>query len=127
ETSFGAFQMRRRGGDGWQWDRAHLEQALDGLPHHGFVEAVDGGLFRLTALGRLAGESAVEVETLMRVSICLRDLGHAPSDPELIAIAQMSVELDEVWFPVNRKSTQKEPQHWVGQLRRQGVSPVILA
>ena len=126
EASFGAFQKKLEG-EGWEWDHAHLEQALDGLLRHGFVEAVDGDRFRLTALGQLAGESAVEVETLVRATDCLRDLSRAPTDPELIAIAQTSAELDDVWFPVNRRSTQKEPQHWTDQLRRQGISNVVLA
>jgi hypothetical protein len=49
------------------------------------------------------------------------------TDPALVAIAQTSVELDAVYFPVNKRSTQKEPQHWMGELRRQGISHAVLA
>lgn len=126
ESSFGVFQRRQTGQGGW--DRPALERALDNLARHGLVEQVEGGQFRLTDLGRLAGESAVEVETLIRAVACLRAL-RAPevTDPALIAIAQMSVELDEVYFPLNRRSKHKEPQHWANELRRQGVSQMILA
>jgi helicase len=126
EASFGVFQKQQAGGGGW--DRHRLEQALDDLAQHGLVERGEGGHFTLTALGRLAGESAVEVDTLIRAVDCLRSLREEElTDPALIAIAQTSVELDGVYFPVNRRSTQKEPQHWMGELQRQGVSHTILA
>ena len=126
ESSFGVFQMKQAGGGGW--DRHGLERALDDLARHGLVERGEGGRFHLTALGRLAGESAVEVETLIRAVDCLRALrAEEVTDPALIAIAQTSVELDAVYLPVNKKSTQKEPQHWMGELQRQGISRTILA
>ena len=125
EGSFGVFQRQQAGGGGW--DRPQLEHALDDLARHGLIERGEGGDFHLTELGRLAGESAVEVETLIRAVDCLRALrADEVTDPALVAMAQMSVELDGVYFPVNRRSTQKEPQHWMGELRRQGISHQIL-
>ena len=127
ESSFGVFQMQQAGNTAG-WDRHALQRALDDLARHGLIERDNDGRFHLTALGRLAGESAVEVESLLRAIDCLRALrAEEVSDPALIAIAQTSVELDAVFFPVNRKSTQKEPQHWAEELRRQGVSQAILA
>ena len=126
ESSFGVFQMKQAGGGGW--DRHGLERALDDLARHGLVERREDGRFHLTALGRLAGESAVEVETLIRAVDCLRALRpEEVTDPALIAIVQAGVELDVVYFPLNKKSTHKEPQHWVGELQRQGISHTILA
>jgi helicase len=126
ESSFGVFQMKQSGGGGW--DRHGLEHALDDLARHGLVERGEHGHFHLTALGRLAGESAVEVETLIRAVDCLRALrAEEVTDPALIAIVQASVELDAVYFPFNKKSIHKEPQHWVGELQRQGISHTILA
>jgi len=126
EFSFGVFQMKQAGGGGW--DRRGLERALDDLARHGLVERREDGCFHLTALGRLAGESAVEVETLIRAVDCLRALrAEEVTDPGLMAGAQASVELDAVYFPFNKKSTQKEPQHWVGELQRQGICHAILA
>jgi hypothetical protein len=126
ESSFGVFQMNQAGRGGW--DRRRLEHALDDLSRHGLIERGEDGKFYLTVLGRLAGESAVEVETLIRAVACLRGLRtEEVTDPALIAIAQISAELDEVYFPLNRRSTQKEPQHWVHELQRQGISHGILA
>lgn len=125
EASFGVLQMQQAGRGGW--DRPGLERALDDLARHGLIERAEDGRFILTALGRLAGESAVEVETLLRAVACLRSLRASEvTDPALIAIAQMSVELDAVRFPVNKRSTQKEPGHWSDELYRQGVSQTIL-
>jgi hypothetical protein len=113
---------------GGRWDRHGLEIALDDLARHGLVERREGERFYLTALGRLAGESAVEVETLIRAVDCLRTLRpEEVTDPALITIAQTSAELDAVYFPVNRRSTQKEPQHWMSELGRQGISHTVLA
>jgi helicase len=128
ESSFGVFQMQQSRGGGGGWDRHGLERALDDLARHGLVERGENGHFHLTALGRLAGESAVEVETLIRAVDCLRGLRREEvTDPALIAIAQASVELDAIYFPINKRSTQKEPQHWMGELQRQGVSHAVLA
>jgi hypothetical protein len=91
------------------------------------VERTEDGRFVLTALGRLAGESAIGVETLLRAVDCLRMLrAEEVTDPTLIAMAQTSVELDGVYFPVNKRSTQKEPQHWWDELWRQGVARAVL-
>jgi helicase len=127
ESSFGAFQMVQAGG-AWGWDRHQFERALDDLARHGLIERGEDGRFHLTALGRLAGESAVEVETLIRAIDCLRDLrADEVTDPALVAIAQTSVELDAVYFPINKRSTQKEPQHWMNELARQGISHTVLS
>jgi helicase len=127
ESSFGVFQMQQAGNTAG-WDRGALQDALDDLARHGLIDRDENAGFHLTALGRLAGESAIEVETLLRAVDCLRGLrADEVNDPALIAIAQTSVELDDVYFPINRRSTQKEPQHWIQELFTQGVSHSILA
>jgi helicase len=127
ESSFGVFQMQQAGNTAG-WDRRALQLALDDLARHGLIQRDENARFHLTPLGRLAGESAIEVETLLRAVDCLRGLrADEVSDPALIAIAQISVELDDVYFPINRRSTQREPQHWTQELMRQGVSHDILA
>ena len=127
ESSFGVFQMQQAGA-AVGWNRDALQQALDDLARHGLIERDENADFILTSLGRLAGQSAVEVETLIRAVGCLRNLrAEDVSDPALIAISQTSVELDAVFIPLNKKSKHKEPQHWMLELRRQGVSQVILA
>jgi replicative superfamily II helicase len=128
ECSFGVFQMQQAAGGIGGWDRRGLETALADLVQHALVERGEGGRYHLTPLGRLAGESAVEVETLIRAIDCLRTLHtNEVTDPALIAVAQTSLELDAIYFPMNKKSVLKEPQHWIGELQRQGISHTILA
>jgi helicase len=127
ESSFGVFRMQQTGNPAG-WDRHGLQRALDDLARYGLVERGETGRFHITALGRLAGESAVEVETVLRAVACLRALrADDVTDPALIAIAQTSAELDDVYFPLNKVSKHKEPQHWFGQLQAQGISRTILS
>jgi hypothetical protein len=121
EASFGAFQEVQRNGR-WQWSRADLAAALDELARHGLLEGQSDGKYKLTPLGQLAGRGLCEVGSVVRLVDCLRPLAPAEiSDPALIAAAQTTVELDDVLFPINKKSTQKEPQAWAQELRGQRV------
>jgi replicative superfamily II helicase len=127
ECSFAVFQKRAAGAAAG-WDRHALERALSDLLRHGMIERGDETRLHLTDLGRLAGESAIEIETLIRAVDCLRRLRPEEiTDPALIALAQTSIELDAVSLSVNKKSTQKEPRHWPEQLLRQGISRTILS
>ena len=47
-------------------------------------------------------------------------------DPSLIAVTQLTVELDGVLFPINKASTQKEPVTWYSELQRQGIPNTVL-
>jgi helicase len=126
EASFGAFQAGREH-EAWEWNRAELTSALDDLERHGLVEIDGDSGYRLTRLGRLAGESGTEVRSIIRFVDCLGSLEPSDiSDPVLLTAVQMSVELDQVLFPINKKSTQKEPQLWPNELRGQGVHGSLL-
>lgn len=48
------------------------------------------------------------------------------SEPTLLTLTQFTVELNHVLFPINKKSTPKEPFFWVGELQRQGVPQSVL-
>jgi len=126
ESSFGAYQAQRSHA-GWQWDRADLMVALDNLTRHGLITINPSNAYQMTALGRLAGETATEVGSIIRLVDCLRGLlMDAITDPALIAATQSTVELDQVLFPINKKSTQKEPQLWQNELRQQGIVQWLL-
>lgn len=126
EGSFGAFQARQMRAQ-WQWDRSSLHQALSSLRTHQLVVADTGGLHRLAELGRMAGEAGVEVESVVRLVGALRHVApEGINDPTLIALTQLTVELDAVLFPINKKSTQKEPQTWFAEIQRQGVPAAVL-
>jgi replicative superfamily II helicase len=125
EASFGAFQAARMH-VGWKWDRNELVRALHDLESNGLISNVSG-LYVLTDLGRLAGESATEVTSIVRLVECLRQIPAAQlTDPDLIAATQITVELDDLLFPINKKSTQKEPQFWVNELRPQLTGGAVL-
>jgi replicative superfamily II helicase len=126
ESSFGAFQARRAH-SAWQWSRPDLLSALADLERHGLVQKNAAGAYGLTKLGRLAGESAAEVGSIVALVDCLGSLQPQEiSDPVLIAAAQTTIEVDQLLFPINRKSTQKEPQLWPNELQRQGVPWQVL-
>jgi replicative superfamily II helicase len=121
EGSFGAFQQKLNN-NSWEWGEAELIQALSDLDLYKLIEQDKEGYYHLTQLGRLAGESGIEVESIIRVINALS--GIEPSiinDPTLISLTQITVELDQVLFPINKKSTQKEPQTWMSEIKNQGV------
>jgi helicase len=127
ESSFGAFQARQTR-TGWHWSRPDLLAALTDLERHRLVQKNAAGTYELTNLGRLAGESAAEVGSIIALVECLGSLQQQEiSDPVLIAAAQTTIEVDQVLFPINKKSTQKEPQRWFSELRGQGVPWQVLS
>jgi hypothetical protein len=99
---------------------AGSDRGLGDLERHGLVEVDATGHYELTALGRLTGESATEVASIVRLVDCLGPLRPEEiTDQTLIAAVQTTAELDQVHFPINKKSTQKEPQAWSSELSRQ--------
>jgi helicase len=121
EESFGVFQQRQSSSQ-WSWNEVQLTEALRSLLSHKLVEVDQASNYRLTELGNLAGTAGVEVESIIRT---VDALGSAPpdtiNDPSLVAATQVTVELDQVYFPINKKSTEKEPQLWRQELRNQGI------
>ncbi len=121
ESSFGAFLASRRQ-DGWRWSHDELLRALTSLEKHRLVEKDADGLYSLAPLGQLAGESATEVGSIVRLVDALSSLSPSQiTDPVLLTIVQNTVELDEVHFPINKKSIHKEPHTWPSLLGQQGI------
>jgi helicase len=126
EESFGVFQQKHRIPQ-WRWAQTELLNSLHALHSHKLVETDHEGRYRLTELGRIAGEAGVEVESMVRLIDALSQVEpESINDPALIAATQLTVELDQELFPINKKSTRKEPQTWMAELRGQGVSHKIL-
>jgi replicative superfamily II helicase len=126
ESSFGAFQAGRNR-EGWQWSRHDLLIALTDLEQHQLIKRGAGERYELTPIGRLAGESATEVHSIIQlVNALSRLVPDQITDPALITAVQLAAELDQVLFPFNKKSTQKEPQQWLNELRGQGVPGLLL-
>lgn len=126
EASFGAFIAARQR-DGWRWSRTDLFNALADLERHGLVSAGADGLYKLTPLGRVSGESATEVDSVVRLVAALSGLPIEDlTDPALLTAVQNTVELDDVLIPMNKTSKHREPQTWFGHLRQQAISPRIV-
>jgi helicase len=126
ESSFGAFQAARQH-EGWQWSRADLVNALSDLEHNELITRNEHGRYELTLLGRLAGETATEVRSIIRLVRAFRATSAAHvTDPALITVVQNTAELDDVLFPLNRRSVHKEPALWPSELSRQGVVAPLL-
>lgn len=127
EESFGAFQEKIKN-PAWSWDKNQLKGAIEELRSHQLIEQDKDGFYHPTPLGRLSGESGLEVESVLRVVNALQGIQQAEiNDPTLIALTQITVELDQVLFPLNKRSTQKEPQTWMSEVRNQNISSNIIA
>lgn len=126
EGSFGSF-CKAREINGWKWDRNQIINDLSNLALHKLIELDTKGLYELTELGWLAGQGGIEVESITRLVEILGPLKvNEINDPTLITVTQLTVELDSVLFPLNKRSTQKEPQEWTSALSRQNVSAHVL-
>jgi helicase len=126
DSSFGVFLEKQRTAT-WRWDARVIESAVAELLQHGLIGPGKAGLL-LTPLGRLSGVSGVEVESIIRiVGVFRSSTPDSLGDPALIAATQLTTELDEVLFPINKKSTQKEPQTWMREIENQGVPHSIIA
>ncbi len=125
EASFGSFQEIARRGK-WSWSRQQILDAVADLARHGLTEPHEGDRYDVTPLGRLAGESATEVESIIRLVQCLKPLQpNQVSDPAIISAVQTTAELDNVYVPIHKR-TPKELQSWLGILRQQSINGHLL-
>ncbi len=126
EESFGAFQERQVSHQ-WIWDTQHTLEMLSQLKQRQLVREESSGIFKLTKLGWLAGQSGLEVESVIRIVDALSPISSTEiTDPTLLCVTQLTVELDQVYFPINKKSTKKEPQVWASELQRQSIPHHVL-
>ncbi|WP_423382131.1 DEAD/DEAH box helicase [Burkholderia sp. LMG 32019] len=127
ECSFAAHIAKSVDG-GWRLSHSNLVDAIGTLEQHKFVEQNDEGKLRLTDLGRVVGETGIEVDSAISILGSLHQLSAEQiSDPTLLSMVQQARELDGVYLPINASSTQKEPNHWFFQLQGQGVPQAVLS
>src|SRR5260370_11432085 len=121
ESSFAAHQAQRA-----VWQLATLQSAFARLLQHGLI-AQDGSGFSLTDVGRVVGELGVKIESVLRIVDAGRGLQSAEvTERALIALAQATVELDDVLMPTHKKS-HKERQRWRSTLLQSGVSDQVVS
>jgi replicative superfamily II helicase len=124
-NSFGAYQLSQSPGTN-AIDVDAVLQAIDRLRNHGLV-AEDGAGLRLTELGRVPGQSGTSIESVLRVVEAVTGVGtHELNDRALIALVQLTTELDEVYMPVHKRS-HKERARWQGALDNQRLPPSVQA
>lgn len=127
QASFGAFRQRHAG-EGHRLTADQIEWAIEQLASNGLLTVHDDGRCELEPLGRLAGESGVEVGSIIRLVDCFRGVTvDQINSPALIAAAQLTKELDGVYFPLHARSHQ-EAARWNGELPSRGVPvPIVRA
>jgi helicase len=124
--SYAAF-LRSQADPAWSLDQARFDRTLTDLATNELVKADADGRYRLTDLGRLAGRSGTEVRSVLRLVAALRRVNAGDiNEATLVAATQVTVELDEMRLPLNRKSKNKEPNTWPYHLARQGVPTSIV-
>ncbi len=125
ESSFGAFEQKRNRSD-WKWDEYKLSHALTDLEMLALLRK-NGALYSVTPLGRIAGEAGLEVGSVILLVDTLKGCHQDDiNEVNLLALSQLTAELGQVYFPMNKRSTVKEPQTWFSEIRRQGVSVPII-
>lgn len=126
EGSFGAYQQQQRY-DSWKWNHDDLIQSLANLESHGIITKSENDLYQLTELGWIAGHSGLEVESITRLVDALRPLNKEQiTDPTLIAASQLTMEVENVLFPFNKKGVKKETQSWLHELQTQPISSHVI-
>lgn len=120
ENAFAIWRQNNQG-VGTGWDLGALSANIESLVQSELLDQEPDGRITLTALGRFAGESGIEVRSVAQVSSALRFLPETLPLEDLILLAQVTVEADQVYIPTNRKSHQ-EQQRWPQTLARMGCS-----
>jgi len=119
ENSFAMWLRREAGQPGW--DQAQLQQDLAELISASLVDREATGHLTLTELGRYAGESGIEVRSVTRLSSAMRYAPPQLGSADVVTLAQVTVELDALYIPANRKS-KKEQYRWPTMLAQLGAS-----
>ncbi len=123
ESSFAAFQARE--GGSVQWTDAQLRTGFEQLVSANLIKAADHG-YHLTSLGRFTGESGVHVDSILRIVAGLRGCTGSLNSVGLIAAAQLTTELDDVFIPVNPRAINTEVPRWPQVLEQQGVPRLLI-
>jgi hypothetical protein len=126
--SYAASLRASREPPGWTLDPALFVRSLEQLGANGLVEKDGDERHHLTPLGRLAGQTGTEVRSVMRLAGALRGTSAEQlNEQTLLAATQITIELDDTYVPLNKRSKNKEPGAWAPMLRRNGVAPQVVA
>ena len=124
DSSFAVWQMRSGHQTRTGWTSADLGRNAQELLNAGFLDHDPNDAVAVTALGRFAGESGIEVTSLIRLSHVLGRLSQVGL-ADLVALAQVTVELDEYRIRTHSRSVQ-ERTRWPLFLAREGVQQAVI-
>ncbi|MBV9872120.1 MAG: DEAD/DEAH box helicase [Frankiaceae bacterium] len=124
DNSFAVWLRKEAGQLGW--DTGELARDINALVEGELLDREPDGSLTLTELGRFAGESGIEVRSITQVSSLLRFAPDSLSLGDIVVLAQVTVELDQLWIPANKKS-RREQQRWPMTLQQLGVSDRLLS
>lgn len=123
--TFGAFQHAFAMGH-QPWSPETIRRDLAVLVSHGLVDSGPEG-FALTALGRVSGEQGLRVSSVLRIVAALRMLPAREVNADALLIAaQVTDELDHVYFPVHGKSIQ-ERARWPRELFERSTPDALVS
>ncbi len=124
ENSF-AMWLQAEHGNLQGWNAAFLHRDLDALVTAQLVDREDPDRLTLTALGRFASESGIEVRSVTQVASLLRYAPDVVTPAALVVLAQATVELDAMTLRTNARSHQEQAR-WPQVLVRLGVPSQLL-
>lgn len=125
-NSLGAHQARLRMASD-PFDASTLGNIVRELQRVGFLEATTIDQTKLTPLGELVASSMLTVGSAVRVASALRQISASQLNlPTLLAVAQVSEELDRTRLTVNAKGVRAELSTFLNGLRSRGVAPSAL-
>jgi helicase len=102
------------------WDPVTLQNDLQSLIRTQLVDREPSGHLTLTALGRYAAESGLEVRSVTQVGSLLRFAPAALTAGALVVLAQVTVELDALYLRTHARSRQEQAR-WPQTLATFGV------
>ena len=124
DSSFAVWQMKSGHQTRTGWTSADLGRNAQQLLDAGFLDHDPNDAVAVTALGRFAGESGIEVTSLIRLSHVLGRLSQV-GVADLVTLAQITVELDERRIRTHSRSVQ-ERNRWPLFLARKGVQQAVI-
>ena len=124
DSSFAVWQMTAGHKTRAGWTSADLGRHAQELLNAGFLDHDPDGAVAVTELGRFAGESGIEVPSLIRLSHVMGRLSQI-GVADLVTLAQVTDELDENRIYTHPKSI-KERARWPQFLVREGVQRTIV-
>jgi helicase len=107
--------------------REHISDAIAELQRIGFLDVIADNRTKLSALGIIVAQSALSVQSAIRVTSVLRNLRPSDLNPEtLITVAQLTDEVDATRLTVNKKGVGKELRTFVSGLHgRRAAGPAV--